>query len=78
MIAWRGHLGTWRTGRGLAGQCNKESDMNFPQINLDQIPMLEGAQALFGSVLRAEGPIDDRIVDIMVYLYEVMPPEAVI
>ena len=52
--------------------------MNFPQINLDQIPMLEGAQARFGSVLRAEGPIDDRIVDIMVYLYEVMPPEAVI
>ncbi len=52
--------------------------MNFPQINLDQIPVLEGAQALFGSVLRAEGPIVDRIVEIMVYLYEVMPPEAVI
>ena len=52
--------------------------MNFPQINPDQIPMLKGAQALFGSVLRADGPIDDRIVEIMVYLYEVMPPEAVI
>jgi hypothetical protein len=24
------------------------------------------------------GPIDDRIVEIMVYLYEVMPPEAVL
>ncbi|MEO0057697.1 MAG: hypothetical protein RIT17_1160 [Pseudomonadota bacterium] len=53
--------------------------MNFPQINLDQIPMIEGAQALFGSVLQASGgPIDDRIVEIMVYLYEVMPPEAVL
>jgi hypothetical protein len=78
MIAACGHLGRRRTGRGPAGRCTKESDMNFPQINLDQIPMLEGAQALFGSALRAEGPIDDRIVEIMVYLYEVMPPEAVI
>lgn len=53
--------------------------MNFPQINLDKIPGLDGAQALFGSVLQAEGgPIDDRIVDIMVYLYEVMPPETLL
>lgn len=53
--------------------------MNFPQINLDQIPGLEGADALFGSVLQAEdGPIDDRIVDIMVFLYEAMPPETLL
>lgn len=53
--------------------------MNFPQINLDQIPMLEGAQALFGSVLQAGGgPIDDRIVEIMAYLYDAMPPEALL
>jgi hypothetical protein len=64
--------------QGAAAPQTKEAYMNFPQINLDQIPVLEGAQALFGSVLRAEGPIDDRIVEIMVYLYEVMPPEAVI
>lgn len=48
--------------------------MNFPKIDLDLIPGLDGAQALFGSVMQAGGPIDDRIVDIMVYLYEVIPP----
>jgi len=51
--------------------------MNFPTISLDQIPGLEGAQALFGAVLQAGGN-DDRIVDIMVYIYEIIPPEAVI
>lgn len=50
--------------------------MEFPRISLDQIPGLDGAQALFGAVLQAEGPIDDRIVEIMVYLYEAMPPET--
>jgi hypothetical protein len=52
--------------------------MNIPRINLDQIPGLDGAQALFGAVLQADGPIDDRIVEIMVFLYEAMPPEALI
>lgn len=51
--------------------------MDFPKINLDQIPALEGAQALFGSVLQTNGTLDDRIVDIMVYIYEVLPPESV-
>jgi hypothetical protein len=52
--------------------------MNIPRINLDQIPGLDGAQALFGAVLQAEGPIDDRIVEIMVFLYEAMPPETLL
>lgn len=51
--------------------------MNFPTIQLDQIPGLEGAQALFGAVMQAGGANDDRIVDIMVYIYEIIPPEAV-
>jgi hypothetical protein len=49
--------------------------MNIPKIELDQIPGLEGAQALFGTVMQA-GHLDDRIVDIMVYIYEIIPPEA--
>lgn len=49
--------------------------MNIDTIALDQIPGLEGAQALFGSVMQA-GHLDDRIVDIMVYIYEIIPPEA--
>lgn len=50
--------------------------MNIPTISLDQIPGLEDAAALFGAVLQAGGTSDDRIVDIMVYLYEVLPPAA--
>jgi hypothetical protein len=53
------------------------STMNIPTIQLEQIPMLEGAAALFGSVMQAGGTNDDRIVEIMVYLYEIIPPETV-
>ncbi len=51
--------------------------MDFPKIDLDQIPGLEGAQALFGSVMQAGGHNYDRIVEIMVYLYDIIPPPAV-
>jgi hypothetical protein len=52
--------------------------MNIPTIALDQIPGLEGAAALFGSVMQTGGGNDDRVVEIMVYLYEMLPPEALI
>lgn len=48
--------------------------MKLPKISLDQIPGLEGAQALFGSVMQAGGQSDDRIVEIMVFIYEIIPP----
>ena len=48
--------------------------MKLPKISLDQIPGLETAQALFGSVMQAGGQSDDRIVDIMVFIYEIIPP----
>ena len=51
--------------------------MNLPTIAIDMIPALDGAQALFGAVLNAGGP-DDRIVDIMVYIYEIIPPETTV
>jgi hypothetical protein len=51
--------------------------MNIPSISLDQIPGLDGAQALFGTAMQA-GFIDDRIIDIMVFIYEVYPPQAVL
>ena len=52
--------------------------MDLPAITLDQLPGLDGAPALFGAVLDAGGANDDRIVDIMVYIYEILPPDAVI
>lgn len=52
--------------------------MNFPTISLGQIPGLEGAAALFGAMTESPGSSDDRIVEIMLYLYEVFPPEALL
>lgn len=52
--------------------------MNIPTISLDQIPGLEGAAALFGAMTQSPGSSDDRIVEIMVFLYEVFPPEALL
>jgi hypothetical protein len=52
--------------------------MNVPMIALDQIPGLEGAAALFGAVLQAGGGNDDRVVEIMVYLYEQIPPAMLV
>ena len=53
--------------------------MNLPHIDLDLIPPLEGAQALFGAALTAaEASLDDRIVEIMVLLYEAMPPQRLV
>lgn len=52
--------------------------MNFPTISLDQIPGLEGASALFGAMTQSPGTNDDRIVEIMIYLYEIIPPEALL
>jgi hypothetical protein len=49
--------------------------MNIPSISLDQIPGLEGAMALFGATAPGTGSNDDRIVEIMVYIYEIIPPE---
>jgi hypothetical protein len=52
--------------------------MNIPTIALDQIPGLEGAAALFGAALQAGGSNDDRVVEIMVYLYEQIPPAMLV
>ena len=52
--------------------------MNIPTILLDQLPGLDSAAALFGAVTQAGGGSDDRVVEIMVYLYEMLPPEALI
>ena len=52
--------------------------MNIPTIDLSQIPLLEGAAALFGALAQTPGSSDDRIVEIMIFLYEVLPPEAMV
>ncbi len=49
--------------------------MQLPKIDLASLPGLETAQGLFGSLSEmASGSVDDRIVVLIVYLYEVIPP----
>jgi hypothetical protein len=52
--------------------------MTIPMISLDLIPALDGAAALFGTLAQTPGSNDDRIVEIMVLLYETFPPAALV
>lgn len=48
--------------------------MNLPKIDLASLPGLDTMQGLFGSISDiANASVDDRIVVLMVYLYEVLP-----
>ncbi len=45
--------------------------MNLPKIDLDSLPGLDAVQGLFGSLSNiASASVDDRIVVLMVYLYD--------
>ena len=51
--------------------------MNAPKIDLSAIPGLDTAQGLFGSLSQTTASYDDGVVAVMVYVYDVMPPEVV-
>ena len=50
--------------------------MNAPKIDLSAIPGLDTAQGLFGSLSQTAASYDDGVVAVMVYVYDVMPPEV--
>ena len=51
--------------------------MNLPRILIDALPNLADAPGLIGSYIDKHDPsLDDRIVYLMVYLYELYPPET--
>ncbi len=52
--------------------------MNTPKIDLTSVPGLETAQGLFGSLGQSTASYDDGVVAVMVFVYDVMPPEAVL
>ncbi|MBX7526289.1 hypothetical protein [Qipengyuania vesicularis] len=53
--------------------------MNLPKIDLSSLPSLDSVSGLFGSLARDTGPtVDDRVVVIMTYLYELAQPEALL
>ncbi|MEO1730440.1 MAG: hypothetical protein AAFR64_06845 [Pseudomonadota bacterium] len=51
--------------------------MNIPTIDVSTVPGLASAQGLFGSITQASASYDDSVVLVMVYVYDVLPPEAV-
>ena len=51
--------------------------MNLPTLSIDSLPNLIDAPGLIGSLSDlASATTDDRIVILMVYLYETFPPEV--
>lgn len=49
--------------------------MEFPKIDLTSLPGLDVATGMFGSVSHfSPQASDDRVIILMVWIYEVMPP----
>ncbi len=53
--------------------------MELPKLDLNGLPDLSDAVGAFGSMSDiATATTDDRIVVIMVYIYETLPPESLL
>ncbi len=50
--------------------------MSEPRIDLSAVQGLDGGQGLFGSLAQGAAAYDDRVVSVMVYVYDAIPPEA--
>lgn len=49
--------------------------MNLPKIDLQELPDLDTVRGVFGSLSEtATASVDDRVVVVMVYVYETLPP----
>jgi len=52
--------------------------VKIPNIDLASLPGLETATGLFGSAIDPAGAYNDKVVAIMVYIYDTVPPSAVV
>lgn len=53
--------------------------MNLPKLALDSLPDLTDAPGLVGSLSDlANAAADDRIIYLMVYLYDTYPPDTLL
>jgi len=52
--------------------------MKLDKIDLASLPGLDTATGLFGSAQQAAANFDDRVVAMMVYVYETMPPDTLV
>ena len=51
--------------------------MNLPKLSLDMLPDLADAPGLIGSLSDlANATTDDRVIILMVYLYDTFPPDG--
>lgn len=51
--------------------------MNLPKIDLSSLPDLPDMLGMFGSLVERPGH-DDTIVVLATFLYEIMPPQALV
>lgn len=47
--------------------------MAFPKIDISALPGLDSVTGMFGSIVDG-GPYNDKILAIMVYVYDAAPP----
>ena len=53
--------------------------MNLPKIDMDDLPDIEAANGMFGSLSDlATAGVDDRVIVIMVYVYDMIPPDSMV
>ena len=52
--------------------------MSIPRIDLTSLPGLDTATGLFGSAIGGGSGYDDKVVAMMVYIYDTFPPETVV
>ena len=53
-------------------------NMNALKIDLASLPGLDTATGIFGSTAQAAATYNDGTVAVMVYIYDVVPPAAVL
>ena len=54
--------------------------MNLPKIDISSLPDLDTLTGLFGSLVNGAQAVysDDSIVEMMVFLYEAVPPSGLV
>ena len=53
--------------------------MDLPKIDISSLPGLDLVTGLFGTLASDGGPtVDDRIIVIMTYLYEIAPNQTLV
>ena len=52
--------------------------MELPTIDIASLPGLDAATGLFGSLSHSAAASDDRIIILMVWFYDILPPSNLV